>query len=158
MTFRQDDFANNLYLLIDSELPAATELRRQLHQNPCVSGQEQPTTDAVISHIGLDFTAVAETGAYHRLAASTTSGSAHGLGSQSGALPHPLPAVALRGELDALPVTEQTGVPWAATNGAMHACGHDVHLAGLAALVRAAKQLDLPVAMLPILQSREESY
>lgn len=159
MTFRLDDFANNLYRLIDSELPAAAELRRQLHHNPCVSGQEQPTTDAVISHIGLDFTGVAETGAYRRLEA-VAAGSINGCLSDSQAEneTRPAPAVALRGELDALPVTEQTGVPWAATNGAMHACGHDVHLAGLAALVRAAKQLDLPVAMLPILQPREESY
>lgn len=43
----------------------------------------------------------------------------------------------MRGELDALPIAEQTGVPWASVNGAMHACGHDVHLAAVVALARA---------------------
>ncbi|MFE7750927.1 amidohydrolase [Streptomyces sp. NPDC057428] len=39
------------------------------------------------------------------------------------------PRVYLRTELDALPLAERTGLPYAATNGAMHACGHDLHLA-----------------------------
>lgn len=41
------------------------------------------------------------------------------------------PVVLLRGDMDALPITEQTGLPFASTNGAMHACGHDMHTAGL---------------------------
>jgi len=47
-------------------------------------------------------------------------------------------AVLLRGDMDALPVVEQTGEDFASTNGAMHACGHDLHTA---ALVGAAKLL-----------------
>nr|WP_188269010.1 MULTISPECIES: amidohydrolase [unclassified Streptomyces] len=39
------------------------------------------------------------------------------------------PRVCLRAELDALPLTERTGLPYASGNGAMHACGHDLHLA-----------------------------
>ncbi|MFD6275881.1 amidohydrolase [Streptomyces sp. NPDC060209] len=39
------------------------------------------------------------------------------------------PRVYLRTELDALPLTERTGLPYASGNGAMHACGHDLHLA-----------------------------
>ncbi|WP_326733645.1 amidohydrolase [Streptomyces sp. NBC_01022] len=39
------------------------------------------------------------------------------------------PRVYLRAELDALPLDERTGLPYASTNGAMHACGHDLHLA-----------------------------
>ncbi|MFI8003502.1 amidohydrolase [Streptomyces sp. NPDC086010] len=39
------------------------------------------------------------------------------------------PRVYLRAELDALPLTERTGLPYASGNGAMHACGHDLHLA-----------------------------
>ena len=43
------------------------------------------------------------------------------------------PTVMLRTELDALPVTEQTGLPFASkTPGVMHACGHDVHMAAWA--------------------------
>ncbi|MCU0647352.1 MAG: M20 family metallopeptidase [Gemmatimonadaceae bacterium] len=53
-----------------------------------------------------------------------------------------LPAVAVRGDIDALPITEATGVPWASTTpGVMHACGHDVHATwavGAAALLRRA--------------------
>ncbi len=47
-------------------------------------------------------------------------------------------------------------MPWASTNGAMHACGHDVHLAGLAAVVRAAATIDLPRPLIALLQPREE--
>ncbi|MDS1113381.1 M20 family metallopeptidase [Gordonia westfalica] len=39
------------------------------------------------------------------------------------------PVVLVRSDMDALPVEEETGLPWAATNGAMHACGHDCHMA-----------------------------
>ncbi|MFD5370529.1 amidohydrolase [Streptomyces sp. NPDC127103] len=42
------------------------------------------------------------------------------------------PRVYLRAELDALPVEERTGLPYASGNGAMHACGHDLHLAAAA--------------------------
>ncbi|GGY95471.1 amidohydrolase [Streptomyces nitrosporeus] len=42
------------------------------------------------------------------------------------------PRVYLRAELDALPLEERTGLPYASTNGAMHACGHDLHLAAAA--------------------------
>ena len=49
------------------------------------------------------------------------------------------PAIAVRAELDALPVAERTGAAWSSeVSGAMHACGHDVHLAALVALARAA--------------------
>ena len=47
---------------------------------------------------------------------------------------------------------------YAAAPGRMHACGHDVHLAALTALVRAAQQVDLPLSLLAILQPREESF
>ena len=68
------------------------------------------------------------------------------------------PSIALRGELDALPVREETNVAWSAVNGAMHACGHDVHLAALVAVARAARSLPLPGALLAVLQPSEETF
>ena len=53
----------------------------------------------------------------------------------------------LRGDMDALPVTEETGLPYAsAVPGAMHACGHDLHTAMLAGAAKllSARRADLP--------------
>lgn len=125
---------------IENEREFALQLRRELHQHPRLSGDEADSRDRIARATELDFTPVAETGGYCRF------GPADG------------PAVAIRGELDALPVSEQTGLSWAATNGAMHACGHDVHMAALATFVRAAKRVTLPYAVVPLLQPREEAY
>ncbi|MEV0612388.1 amidohydrolase [Nonomuraea sp. NPDC050404] len=101
------------------ELPAAVALRRELHAAPRVSGQEGPTLKRLLDALpGGAVEHVAGTGAVLRIGGSG-------------------PAVGVRGELDALPIVERTGVPWAAANGAMHACGHDVHLAAVVALARA---------------------
>ena len=59
----------------------------------------------------------------------------------------PGPVVLLRGDMDALPVTEETGLPYAsAIDGVMHACGHDLHTAMLAGAARllSARRADLP--------------
>lgn len=119
------------------ELPAAVALRHRLHADPCLSGAEGPTTATVVA--ALDWgegVRVAETG---RL-----------VGASRG-------AVVLRAELDALPVTEATGVPWTATGATMHACGHDVHLAAAVAAGRAITGVhpDVPVGVL--FQPREEA-
>jgi amidohydrolase len=69
-------------------------------------------------------------------------------------------AVAVRAELDALPIEEETGAPFAATTGLMHACGHDVHMAALLALFRAAKRIEgsLPNPLIAFFQPSEEAY
>ncbi len=68
--------------------------------------------------------------------------------------------VLLRGDMDALPVTERTGVPYASSiPGAMHACGHDLHTAMLvgAAKLLSARQADLPGNVIFMFQPGEES-
>ena len=69
-------------------------------------------------------------------------------------------AVAVRAELDGLPMQERTGAPFSATGGTMHACGHDVHMAALVALTRAAHALgeELPAPLLAVFQPSEEAY
>lgn len=122
---------------IDDMLPQAQALRRAIHADPYVGGDEQPTTDLLAAAIGQPTTAIAETGFWTRLGPAGAS-------------------VAVRTELDALPIAEETGVEWAARNGAMHACGHDVHMAAVWALLKAAERVDLPIGMLGIFQPREE--
>ena len=80
-----------------------------------------------------------------------------GGGAHSGACP----VVLLRGDMDALPVTEETGLPYAsAVPGAMHACGHDLHTAMLAGAARllAARRADLPGTVIFMFQPGEEGY
>jgi amidohydrolase len=70
-----------------------------------------------------------------------------------------VPAVAVRAELDALPVVERTGLPFSATGPAAHVCGHDVHVAALVAVVRALARTGadrLPAPLLAVFQPREE--
>jgi amidohydrolase len=129
-----------LTALLAAEIPAAIGLRHELHQRAELSGAEAGTAAAVAAAMGFpDAPAVAGTGRLIRI------GPADG------------PSIAVRAELDALPIPERTAVPWACLTGAMHACGHDVHLAALTALGRAAARIELPVALLAILQPREET-
>jgi amidohydrolase len=125
---------------VHRELPDAERLRRELHAQPSLSGQEQPTLNQLLAALP------GGTGA-ERVAGGT--GAVLRIGG-------PGPAVGIRAELDALPITEATGVPWAARAGAMHACGHDVHMAALTALARALHAVGPPVPMLAVLQPREE--
>ena len=71
------------------------------------------------------------------------------------------PAVLLRADMDALPVTERTGLDFASRiDGTMHACGHDLHSAMLvgAARLLSARQADLPGSVVFMFQPGEEGY
>jgi amidohydrolase len=73
----------------------------------------------------------------------------------------PGPAVLLRGDMDALPITEATGLSYASRHdGVMHACGHDLHTAMLAGAARllSARQADLPGSVVFMFQPGEEGY
>lgn len=135
-----DEWIDKWVSALSAELDSAHELRRTLHQNPRLSGDESDTTKRVGEAMGISITPIAETGGWGRI--GPTKGQ----------------AIAIRGELDALPVKEQTGLDWASTDGNMHACGHDVHLAALTAVTRAAQAVDLPYGLVPVLQPREEAY
>lgn len=129
---------------VAAEMDAAVQLRHELHANPEPSGGEFGTAARVAAALGSpDGPSVAGTGRVIRI------GRADG------------PCIALRAELDALPITERSGAPWASRSGVMHACGHDVHLAALTAVGRAARAADqasgLPSPVLAVLQPREES-
>jgi amidohydrolase len=136
------ELAKSWRAALERELPAALELRRQIHSDPRVSGAEHDTAARLERELAgvVDFQRVADTGLVGRI------------GPRDGA------AVGLRAELDALPVTEGTHASFASINGAMHACGHDVHQAALVALLRASAGLELPVGLVPLLQPREEAY
>jgi len=136
------ELAAQLRAGVAAEIEAAVALRHELHAMAEPSGAEHQTAASVAAALGAsDAEVIAETGRLIRI------------GSPDG------PCIALRAELDALPITEQTGVTWASRNGAMHACGHDVHLAALTAVGRAARAAgaELPVPVLAVLQPREEA-
>jgi metal-dependent amidase/aminoacylase/carboxypeptidase family protein len=71
-----------------------------------------------------------------------------------------VPAVLLRGDMDGLPVTEATGFDFAATSGKMHACGHDLHTAGLVGALGLLHRVreHLPGDVVFMFQPGEEGY
>ncbi len=70
----------------------------------------------------------------------------------------PGPTVLLRADMDALPITEDTGLPFASTNGNMHACGHDLHMVGLLGAIEelCARRHQFDGTVLAIFQPGEE--
>jgi amidohydrolase len=142
-----EGWVDALRAAVRAELPAAVSLRHDLHRHPDLSGSEQATTERVRRALGpVTGQPVAGAGMLVRI------------GRNGG--PDDGPVVAVRAELDALPVTETTGLPWSASGQRMHACGHDVHLAALIALCRAMGRpgIEVPVPMLAVFQPREEAY
>jgi amidohydrolase len=110
-----------------SLIPEITSVRRHLHQNPELGYEESQTAALVTEHLeasGIRFeSGVGKTGVVAYLPATETTER----------------TIALRADMDALPIQEQTGLPYASqTAGKMHACGHDGHTA---ILLGAAKTL-----------------
>ncbi|MBQ9422725.1 MAG: amidohydrolase [Pyramidobacter sp.] len=95
------------------------EWRHHLHRHPELSGHEEQTAafvEKVLREIGVD--EVRRAGKYNVIALVRGA--------------HPGPIVGLRADMDALPVSEESGVDFASENpGVMHACGHDAHTAML---------------------------
>jgi amidohydrolase len=107
-----------------AQLPEIADLRHALHRVPEL-GLDLPRTQALV----LD--ALAPLGLEVTPGESMSSVTAVLRGDRPG------PAVLLRGDMDALPVTEETAEPFASEHpGVMHACGHDLHTAGLVGAAR----------------------
>jgi len=134
--------------------PEVIAWRRDIHQHPELGNRETRTAGIVAAHLralGLTVrTGVAHTGV---------------IGVLEGGRPGPV--VTLRADMDALPVTEPAGLPFASTVkaeyngrqvGVMHACGHDAHTAILmgAAKVLAGMKADIPGTVVFMFQPAEE--
>jgi amidohydrolase len=139
---------------VDRHRDRALELRHRIHRNPELGNREVATAALVAEHLqGLGIqvrTGIAHTGV---------------LGVLEGARPGPV--VAVRADMDALPVTEDTDLPFKSTVrttynglevGVMHACGHDVHTAvqlGVASILTDLRDR-LPGTVLFLFQPAEE--
>jgi amidohydrolase len=118
--------------LISSQLSACAELRHRLHQIPELGYQEFKTAAVIraeLDRLGIEYVAGV---------ADAPTATIAWIGDPS------KPCIALRADIDALPIVEQTGLAYASTHaGKMHACGHDGHtatLVGVAALVKQLQQ------------------
>jgi amidohydrolase len=134
--------------------PAMVEMRHHIHQNPELSNREEKTAGLIADYLrglGLEV----QTGiARHGVVALLKGG-------------RPGAVVAVRADIDALPVTEQTNLPFASRVtttylgqevGVMHACGHDIHTTvqlGVATVLNAMKS-ELPGTVKFIFQPAEE--
>jgi amidohydrolase len=146
----------------DTELAAALQAveakvvawRRDIHQNPELSNREFRTSKLVAEHLkklGLKVeTGVAKTGVVGLLEGGK-----------------PGPTIALRADMDGLPVTEQVDLPFRSratdtyrgeTVGVMHACGHDAHTAVLMGVAEAFSKMraQIPGKILFVFQPAEE--
>jgi amidohydrolase len=134
--------------------PALTELRHRIHQNPELGYEEVETAKLVAEHLrglGLEVrTGVAKTGVVALLRGG-----------------RPGPVVAVRADMDALPVTENTGFPFQSTKrqtylgqdvGVAHACGHDIHTTVLLGVASALAEVrgELPGTVKFLFQPAEE--
>src|SRR5437870_2380603 len=141
---------NTAAILADAKsiLDDTIQLRRRIHRHPEV-GLTLPRTQATVLEalegLGLDV----------RTGQGTTSVVARLTGARPG------PAILLRADMDALPMPEETELPFASeVEGAMHACGHDAHTAMLvgAARLLARRRESLAGSVVFMFQPGEEGY
>ena len=117
------------HIISDQLLEEIVAIRRHLHQYPELSFQEHQTSSTIrdlLDQWGVEYVfPFVETGI---------------LASIKGDKPGQ--CIALRSDMDALPISEQTELAFASQNqGIMHACGHDIHMASLLGAIRVLKQL-----------------
>ena len=151
---RSDGLTDRIEDGLKAEASSIIGWRRDLHQNPELSNREFRTSKLVAEHL-------------RKLGLTVETGIAHTgvIGLLKGGKPGP--TIALRADMDALPVTEQVDLPFRShataqyrgeTVGVMHACGHDSHTAVLMGVAEVLTKLraDLPGQILFIFQPSEE--
>ena len=131
---------------IDDVFEEVVAIRRHLHMHPELSNEEQNTMTYISEYLtGLGIPNTANVGGH---------GVVGIIGDPKAAF-----AVGIRADIDALPIQEQTGVPYASTvPGVMHACGHDIHTAILMGVAKVLKSMEdqLPGAVKLFFQPAEE--
>lgn len=133
---------------IEKFLPRAIDLRHRLHQIPELLFEEFET--AAMIRAELDRLEIEYVAGVNEAPTATVAV----IGNAS------KPCIALRADIDALPIEEKTGVSYASTHpGRMHACGHDGHSATLCAMAAALKSMagELPVCVKLLWQPAEEA-
>lgn len=132
---------------VDRVIPATAELRHRLHQIPELGYEEYKTAATIreeLKRLNIAFV--------DRIENAPTATVAW-IGDVN------KPCIALRADIDALPIAEQTGLAYASTHaGRMHACGHDGHISTLLGVASVLKSIekDLPVSVKFIWQPAEE--
>jgi amidohydrolase len=145
---RDDDDPGSLFAQAQALQPRTVALRRALHRQPEQGLQLPRTQQAVLTELA-DLPVTVRTGHAVSSVLAVLEGDAPG------------PTVLLRGDMDALPLTEATSLPFASrVEGSMHACGHDMHVAMLvsAARVLAERRGELAGRVLFMFQPGEEGY
>ena len=134
--------SHRLDTLFAADLSGLRSLRQHLHTSPELAWQEHNTQHVLrtqLEGLGLVPRAVAGTG----LVVDTR--------------PELPVTLALRADIDALPMAEETGLEYSSTNpGCMHACGHDGHMAVLIGVARALVKADAPINVRLFFQPAEE--
>ncbi|MFY9809502.1 MAG: M20 family metallopeptidase [Pseudonocardiaceae bacterium] len=128
--------------------PRTIALRRTVHRHP-EQGLHLPKTQAAVMRALDDLPVQVHTGHGASSVVGVIEGARRG------------PTVLLRADMDALPITEQTGVPFSSElPGSMHACGHDTHVAMLASAARliAERRDELAGRVLLMFQPGEEGF
>jgi amidohydrolase len=132
-------------------LPDAVDLRRRIHRHPELGLDLPRTQETIVGELdGLDLDVRTESGVTSVIA------DLHGT-----ACAPDDPVILLRADMDALPMPEDTGLEYKSdVDGAMHACGHDAHVAMLvgAARMLAARRAELPGTVRFMFQPGEEGF
>ncbi|KIH70661.1 M20 metallopeptidase family protein [Salinicoccus roseus] len=138
---------NKIKALIEDEIDGIVEFRREMHKTPELSFKEFLTTEKLKNELGQDIIK------FHELSEKT---GLIGIIKKDSSYK----TIAIRADIDALPITENTGLNFSSENeGIMHACGHDIHTSILYGYCKIIAKLydDLKYNVVVIFQPAEET-